>query len=205
MADETVNRVVVATRNKGKLAEIRAELSYPGWEFVTAEDLGAESPEVEEDGETFIDNALIKAFAYRELFRLPALADDSGLVVDALNGDPGVRSARYAGEHATDDENNTLLLRNLAGVPAPQRTARFQCGMVYVDAHGMPTAAYGTCEGSIGLARKGTGGFGYDPLFLPDATPGLTMAELAMGEKNAISHRGSALRALRERIEASED
>ena len=205
MADEYLHRVVVATRNAGKLAEIRAELSYPGWEFVTAEDLGAVSPEVEEDGETFIDNALIKAFAYRELFHLPSLADDSGLVVDALNGDPGVRSARYSGENATDAENNALLLRTLAGVPAQRRTARFRCGMVYVDGRGMPTAVYGTCEGSIGFAPRGTGGFGYDPLFLPVATPGLTMAELSMDQKNAISHRGAALRALRDRLEQGGD
>jgi len=204
MAGEAVNRVVVATRNAGKLVEIRAELCYPGWEFVTAEELGVEPPEVEEDGETFIDNALIKAFAYREAFRLPALADDSGLVVDALNGDPGVRSARYSGEGATDAENNALLLRNLSGVPAAERTARFQCGIVYVDAHGMPTAAYGTCEGTIGLSQRGTGGFGYDPLFLPAATPGLTMAELSLEQKNAISHRGAALRALRDRLERTE-
>jgi XTP/dITP diphosphohydrolase len=200
MGDEHTHRVIVATSNRGKLAEIRAALTFPGWEFVTAADLGADSPEVEEDGETFIDNALIKAFAYRDLFRLPALADDSGLVVDALNGDPGVRSARYAGEHATDDENNTLLLRNLAGVPTLQRGAHFQCGMVYVDEHSMPTAAYGVCEGSVGMAPRGDGGFGYDPLFLPAATPGRTMAELDMDEKNAISHRGHALRALRDRL-----
>lgn len=205
MADEHVHRVVVATRNAGKLAEIRAQLSFPGWEFATAEDLGAVSPEVEEDGDTFIDNALIKAFAYREMFRLPALADDSGLVVDSLNGEPGIRSARYSGEGATDEANNTLLLRNLAGVPAGRRTARFVCGMVYVDAHGSPTAAYGVCEGSVGFAAKGRGGFGYDPLFLPQATPGLTMAELSMAQKNAISHRGAALRALRDHLEDTLD
>lgn len=200
MGDERTHRVIVATSNSGKLAEIRAALAFPGWEFVTAGDLGADPPDVDEDGETFVDNALIKACAFRDLFRLPALADDSGLVVDALNGDPGVRSARYAGENATDEQNNTLLLRNLADVPAVQRTARFQCGMVYVDEHGMPVAAYGTCEGAIGISPRGSGGFGYDPLFLPAATPERTMAELEMDEKNAISHRGHALRALRERL-----
>jgi XTP/dITP diphosphohydrolase len=200
MAGERTHRVIVATSNPGKLAEIRAALAFPGWEFVTVADLGAECPDVEEDGETFIDNALIKAFAYRGLFRLPALADDSGLVVDALNGDPGIRSARYSGENATDEQNNALLLRNLGGVPAAQRVARFQCGVVYVDEHGMPSAAYGTCEGAIGISPRGSGGFGYDPLFLPVATPGRTMAELDMDEKNAISHRGHALRALRDRL-----
>jgi XTP/dITP diphosphohydrolase len=200
MGGDRTHRVIVATSNPGKLAEIRAALAFPGWEFVTAADLGAECPEVEEDGETFVDNALIKAFAYRGLFRLPALADDSGLVVDALNGDPGIRSARYSGERATDEQNNALLLRNLGGVPAANRTARFQCGVVYVDDHGMPSAAYGICEGSIGLSARGSGGFGYDPLFLPAATPGRTMAQLDMEEKNAISHRGHALRALRDRL-----
>jgi XTP/dITP diphosphohydrolase len=195
MGDDSAHRVIVATGNRGKLAEIRAALALPGWEFITAEELG-----VVEDGETFTDNALIKAYYYRERFRMPALADDSGLVVDALNGEPGIRSARYSGEDATDIENSAQLLRGLAGVPLEKRTARFQCALVYVDERRMPTAACGSCEGRIGLAPRGDGGFGYDPLFLPDAAPGLTMAELPMALKNEISHRGRALRALREAL-----
>jgi XTP/dITP diphosphohydrolase len=204
MGDEAAHRVVVASGNRGKLAEIRAALSFPGWEFVTAEDLGVERLDLVEDGETFTDNALIKAYAYRERFRMPALADDSGLVVDALNGEPGIRSARYAGERATNAENNAQLLRGLAGVPLTERTARFQCALVYVDERRMPTVAYGSCEGRIGLAPKGDGGFGYDPLFLPGAAPGLTMAELPMSLKNEISHRGKAIRALRETLLGAE-
>jgi XTP/dITP diphosphohydrolase len=200
MGAESPHRVIVATGNPGKIAEIRAALEIPGWEFITAEDLGVESLDIVEDGETFTDNALIKAYYCRERFRMPALADDSGLVVDALNGEPGIRSARYSGENATAAENNAQLLRGLAGVPLEKRTARFQCGLVYVDERRMPTAACGTCEGRIGLAARGEGGFGYDPLFLPDATPGLTMAELPMAIKNEVSHRGRALRALREAL-----
>jgi XTP/dITP diphosphohydrolase len=200
MAAPRLHRVVVATHNRGKLEEIRATLAFPGWEFVTAEELGLEPPEVVEDGETFTDNALIKAFAYRERLGLPALADDSGLVVDALAGEPGVRSARYSGEGASDASNNAKLLGALDGVAPMERSARFQCAMVYVDEHRMPTAACGTCEGSIGAGPRGKGGFGYDPLFLPEAAPGRSMAELDMGEKNAISHRGRALRSLRDAL-----
>jgi XTP/dITP diphosphohydrolase len=200
MGAESAHKVIVATGNRGKLAEIRAALAFPGWDFVTAEDLGVERLDIAEDGETFTDNALIKAYFYRERFRMPALADDSGLVVDALNGEPGIRSARYSGQDATDAENNAQLLRGLAGVPLEKRTARFQCALVYVDERRMPTAAYGSCEGRIGLVARGDGGFGYDPLFLPDAAPGLTMAELPMALKNEISHRGRALAALREAL-----
>jgi XTP/dITP diphosphohydrolase len=204
MAGDAVRRVVVATKNLGKLAEIRSTLHFPGWEFVTAEDLGAVAPDVVEDGETFTDNALIKAFAYRQAFGLPAMADDSGLVVDALGGDPGVRSARYSGEGATDASNNTKLLTALEGASDAERTARFQCAMVYVDERSMPTAACGVCEGRIGHFAVGSGGFGYDPLFLPGDTPGRTMAELDVAEKNAVSHRGKALRALRDALAGAE-
>jgi XTP/dITP diphosphohydrolase len=200
MGAEPAHKVVVATANLGKLSEIRSALAFPGWEFVTASDLRAEPPEVVEDGETFTDNALIKAYAYSERFQMPALADDSGLVVDALDGAPGVRSARYAGAKATDEKNNALLLHRLAGVPPEKRSARFHCAMIYVDEHGMPTVAFGVCEGHIGLAPRGDGGFGYDPLFLPAAAPGRTMAELPMDLKNEMSHRGNALRALAESL-----
>jgi len=204
MAADGLHRVIVATQNRGKLAEIRSALAFPGWEFITAEDLGLAVTNVVEDGETFTDNALIKAFAYRERFGLPALADDSGLVVDALGGEPGIRSARYSGDQATDTSNNVKLMAMLEGVAEPGRTARFQCAVVYVDEHRMPTAAYGTCEGRIGSEPRGKGGFGYDPLFLPDAAPGRSMAELDMDEKNALSHRGKALRALRDAIFGAE-
>lgn len=191
-------RVVVATANRGKLEEIRAALASTGLEFVTAADLGAAPLDVEETGETFEANARLKAHAYHDAFGLPALADDSGLEVDALGGAPGVYSSRYAGEPSDDAANNARLLAELAGVPAEQRTARFRCVLVYVDADGGEVVATGVCEGTIGFEPRGTGGFGYDPLFWPVAAPGRTMAELATDEKNAISHRGAALRALAE-------
>lgn len=192
--------VVIATANRGKLEEIRSALGFEGWEFVTAADLGAPVLAVEETGETFEENARLKARAYHEAFGRAALADDSGLEVDALGGAPGVYSSRYAGAQATDAENNALLLEALADVPAAARTARFRCTMVFVDAAGRETVASGACEGVIADAARGAGGFGYDPLFLPVATPGRTMAELGRDEKNTISHRGAALRALRDAL-----
>ena len=192
-------RVVVATGNDGKLSEISSIIHVPGWTFVTAGEVGV-WPDVPETGDTFIDNALIKARAAVEIFGLRALADDSGLEVDALGGAPGVRSSRYAGEAATDADNNAKLLAALADVAAEDRTARFRCVVALVAVDGSVTTAAGTCEGRIGLEPTGEGGFGYDPLFLPDATPGRTMAQLAPGEKNAISHRGAALRALRQAL-----
>ena len=197
-------RVVVATANSGKLAEIAAELDVDGFEFVTARDLGAEPLEVAETGDTFTDNAYLKAEAYRKAFGLAALADDSGLVVDALGGRPGVRSSRYAGERASDLDNTRKLLEELDGFGPEMRAARFQCVVVFVDEKGEPVSACGTCEGQIGFSPKGGGGFGYDPVFLPEEAAGATMAELAMGEKNSISHRGKALRALKARLTEEE-
>ncbi|TLM78833.1 MAG: RdgB/HAM1 family non-canonical purine NTP pyrophosphatase [Actinobacteria bacterium] len=194
-----MKRVVVATGNAGKLAEIRAALAFPEWEFVSVADLGGwDAPE--ETGGTFEENARIKAAAARAAFGGAALADDSGLEVDALDGEPGVRSSRYAGEDATDADNNARLLTALDGVPADGRAARFRCAMVFLDDDGAETVASGACEGRMGTVALGDGGFGYDPLFLPDVTPGRTMAQLGMGEKNAISHRGAALRALRDAL-----
>ena len=190
-------RVIVATGNRGKLEEIRSALDLSGWEFVTAPDLGTSTLDVEETGSTFEENARLKAQAYHETFGLPALADDSGLEVDALGGEPGVYSSRYAGLDATDADNNAKLLAALEGVPAGQRGARFRSVIVYIDADGAETVVDGACEGSIGFEAHGSGGFGYDPIFLPSQAPGRTMADLGMAEKNAISHRGAALRALR--------
>ncbi|MHB1017050.1 MAG: RdgB/HAM1 family non-canonical purine NTP pyrophosphatase [Coriobacteriia bacterium] len=195
-----MQRVIVATGNRGKLDEIRSALDFPGWEFVTAADLGAETLEVEETGDTFEANARLKARAYHEVFGIAALADDSGLEVDALQGAPGVYSSRYAGADATDADNNVKLLAALADVPQDGRTARFRSAIVLIGEDGVETVAEGSCEGSIGFEPRGAGGFGYDPLFLPDDAPGRTMAELDRAGKNAISHRGAALRALRERL-----
>ncbi len=195
------HRVVVASANPGKVAEIRAALPFSGWRFVTASELGKDAPDVIEDGADFFENAEMKARAFSEVFGLPALADDSGLVVDVLGGQPGVRSARYAGPGASDAENNAKLLDELSGVGEESRAARFVCAMVYLDEHGDKTSACGICDGRIAGAPRGDGGFGYDPLFLPEECDGVTMAELDMGTKNSISHRGRALRALRQALE----
>lgn len=195
-------RVIVASTNHGKLAEIRSALDFEGWEFITAAELDLIPLHVEETGVTFAENALLKARAYAEALKMTALADDSGLEVDALDGAPGVRSARYSGEDATDDSNNVLLLKNLADVPASGRTARFRSVVALVEPDGAVLLAEGACEGSVGFEPVGRGGFGYDPLFLPQATSGRTMAELTLAEKNAISHRGAALRALRHALAA---
>jgi XTP/dITP diphosphohydrolase len=195
-------RVVVATRNKGKLVEMAHALEPLAFELVAGEDLGS-VPDVHETGETFFENAKLKAEAYHRHFGgIAALADDSGLEVDALKGAPGVRSARYAGDKATDADNNAKLLRALAGLPLEQRTARFRSTIVLVDEDGSVVTASGACEGRIGFEPRGNGGFGYDPLFLPDATPGRTMAELTLAQKHAISHRGAALRAFLKKLEA---
>lgn len=197
-------RVVVATGNAGKLAEIRHALEGFDLEFVSAKDLGAEPLDVAETGEQFTDNAYLKAAAYRKHFEMAALADDSGLVVDALGGRPGVRSSRYASENASDSENTRKLLEELDGFGSEMRAARFQCVVVLIDEQGDATWACGTCEGQIGFVPKGAGGFGYDPVFMPDEKSGYSMAELTLAEKTAISHRGKALVALREQLLAKE-
>ena len=192
--------VVVASSNHGKLAEIRSALDFPDWRFVAAKELEAEWPSPEEDGETFEDNARIKAQAAFARFGMASLADDSGLEVDALDGEPGVYSSRYAGPCADDAENTSRLLLALQDAPEGQRSARFRCTIVFVASDGTETVANGTCDGRIGFEPRGDQGFGYDPIFLPDATPGRTMAELTLAEKNAISHRGAALRDLRSKL-----
>ncbi len=199
MADEK-RTVVVATGNAGKLAEIRHALEGFDFEFLSAADLGAAPLEVAETGESFTDNAYLKAAAYRKKFGMAALADDSGLVVDALGGRPGVRSSRYASENATDLDNTRKLLEELDGFGSEMRAARFQCAIVLLDEAGDATWACGTCEGQIGFVPKGSGGFGYDPVFMPDEKSGYSMAELTLAEKNAISHRGKALAVLREQL-----
>lgn len=186
--------IVVATGNAHKLTEIEAILgaALPGTRFVAVGQLGdCEDPE--ETGTTFAENALIKARAAVAETGFTAVADDSGLVVDALDGAPGVYSARYAGVHGDDAANNAKLLEELGQVPAAERTARFMSVVALVYADGQVLTGTGTCEGTVGFAGRGTNGFGYDPLFLPADTPGKTMAELTPEEKNAISHRFHAL------------
>ena len=200
-----MRKVVIASNNAHKADEIRGALSLLGWEFFTLAELGVES-DPEESAHTFLGNARIKAHAAHEASGgLAALADDSGLEVDALDGAPGVHSARYAGEHADDAANNEKLLAALADVPDEKRTARFVCTLVLVAEDGSETVARGTVEGTIGYAPEGEEGFGYDPLFYPDAFGGeLTLAQVSQEEKSAVSHRGCALRALREALEHAE-
>ena len=193
--------VVLATNNAHKVSEITHALDFPGWEFKTLRELGIAS-DPEEDADTFLGNARIKARAAHEASGgMAALADDSGLVVDALDGAPGVYSSRYAGEDANDAANNEKLLRELAGVEDARRTARFACTLVFVDEDGHEMTAQGTVEGRIGHALQGEGGFGYDPLFWPDVFDGAcTLAEVPQARKNEVSHRGNALRSLRAQI-----
>jgi XTP/dITP diphosphohydrolase len=192
-----VKRLCFASGNKHKVAEIAAMLRPRGWEV---EPLVLT---VEEDAPTFAGNAEKKARAALAQSGLPSLADDSGLEVDALGGAPGVLSARYAGEPCDDGANNRKLLGALAGVPDDRRTARFRCALVFVDADGTRLVAEGACEGRIGHEPRGSGGFGYDPLFLvADDAAGRTMAELAPDEKNRISHRARALDALARLLQA---
>ena len=197
--------VVVATGNMHKLVEIEDILSavLPDVRFVALGQLG-EFEEPEENGTTFFENALIKAEAAVEVTGLPSIADDSGLMVDALGGEPGVYSARYAGVHGDDAANNAKLKEKLAGVPDGERAARFVSSIAFIDATGMVLSGEGVCEGAIGHEERGTCGFGYDPLFLPDDTPGKTMAELSPEEKNAISHRFHALQDLAAKLRGIE-
>lgn len=197
--------VVIATNNAHKVSEIRSALNFEGWEFKTLAEAGLASDPVE-DADSFEGNARIKARAAAEAVRAASLtaavlADDSGLAVDALNGAPGVYSSRYAGADGDDGANNAKLLAELAAVPDGERTARFVCTLVFMDEDGTETVARGTIEGAIGREARGSEGFGYDPLFIPDAFGGaLTLAEVPQARKNAVSHRGNALRALRDSL-----
>lgn len=193
--------VVVATGNAHKVVEIEAILApaMPGVRFVALGELG-DFPDPVEDGQTFFDNALIKARAAQAQTGLAmAVADDSGLCVDALDGAPGIYSARWAGEHGNDAANNERLMREMEGVADEARTARFHSSVVLVRGDEV-LRGDGDCEGVVGHAPRGSHGFGYDPLFLPAETPGKTMAELTLDEKNQISHRFHALEDLASKL-----
>ena len=190
-----MKKVVAATNNKKKLEEMNRILTHLGMEVVSLKSCGS-FPEPVEDADSFEGNARIKAVAAHENTGLAAIADDSGLIVDALNGAPGVYSSRYAGEDASDADNIAKLLADLEGVPAEERAARFACSIVFVDEDGAEKTAFGTCEGTIGFELVGNDGFGYDPVFCTADYPGKTMAQISAEEKDAISHRGKALRDL---------
>ena len=187
--------IIIATRNRGKVREIRKALKGARLKIYSLEDF-SNVPGIEEDGKTFAENALKKARFYARYFGKPAVADDSGLEVDALKGLPGVYSARYSGEGASDQENNQKLLNEMEGIPPWKRGARFRCVMAMVSHGGNEAVVEGSCRGKIGTRGVGRKGFGYDPLFvLPQY--GKTMAQLTVEEKNRVSHRGKALRKLR--------
>lgn len=194
-----MKQLVVATRNKGKIQEINALLAGLVDQVSSAGDF-VDFPETVEDGVTFEENALKKAREAAHFSGLPALADDSGLVVDALNGRPGVFSARYAGSDAGDAANNARLLEECQGVPDDQRQAAFVCVLAFVTPEGVERLFTGRVAGRILSAARGEGGFGYDPLFLVDGF-GRSMAELDMAEKNAISHRAQAFMKFRAYLE----
>lgn len=189
------DRIVIASRNAGKIREIRSIARDWAVEWVT----DAAWPDVEESGRTYLENARHKARTVAEATGVPALADDSGIEVDALGGAPGPRSARFAGEDADDERNLRELLRAIAGVPGPGRTARYRAVAVIAWPDGDEVWAEGTCEGLLRDSPAGSGGFGYDPIFEP-AGWDRTMAELSPEEKDRISHRGRALRSLREEL-----
>lgn len=188
-----------ATNNRKKLAEIQRILHALGHDAKTLDQLGIDI-EIEENGTTFEENALIKAKTIAKICNMPTISDDSGLEVDALGGRPGVYTARYAGEHAADDENIDKLLASLEGVEKQDRTARFvSCICLYfpdTDAH---ISCVGTCEGYIGFERQGDGGFGYDPVFMVGDK---SYSQMSAQEKDSISHRGKAMRMMAEKIKS---
>lgn len=189
--------IVLATRNAGKLAELSQLLAGIGVSLISVADVLPADFTVHEDGETFEANAVLKARAVCRATNLTALADDSGLEVDALGGRPGVRSARFAHDRATDAENNAALLRELEAVDDDARAARFRCVLALVSPwEDDVTLVEGRCDGGIARTPRGSGGFGYDPLFIVDGHDGRAMAELTEDEKNQVSHRGRAVRAL---------
>jgi len=194
-------KIVIASKNKNKIFEIKNKFSEIKDIELLPLDFFNKVPDVVEDGKTFEENALKKAGEISEFLKMPVLADDSGLVVDALDGRPGIYSARYGGENSTDSEKNKLLLEELKNIPAEKRTARFICVIALVFPDGVSYSAKGECEGLISTSFQGDFGFGYDPVFyLPQHNK--TMAELTIEEKNLISHRALALEQARHILES---
>ena len=186
-------KLILASNNKNKLREFREILEPMGFDVISQSEAGA-NIEVEETGTTFEENAYLKAKAIYDMFHLPVISDDSGLEVDALNGAPGIYSARYAEE----GKRCARVLSELENVPDDKRTARFRCCICYIDENGNKNIVSGACEGKIGYEKRGTNGFGYDPIFMFGDR---SFAELSADEKNQVSHRSDALRKVRELIE----
>ncbi|MGE0172755.1 MAG: RdgB/HAM1 family non-canonical purine NTP pyrophosphatase [Oligoflexales bacterium] len=191
-------KVFLATSNDGKKREFGALLPHSlGWDLHLCSELGKIT--WDENGSSYAENAMIKAKAVKEKTEFGVIADDSGLEVDFLDGKPGVHSARFAGDHSTDEQNNDKLLELLKGVPSTKRTARFVCTLVFVDSKGICYTASGKCEGVITTLRRGSNGFGYDPIFEVSGM-NRTMAELGNDEKDRLSHRATAVNELVQRI-----
>lgn len=189
-------KLVIASRNDHKIEEMRRILEQAGldWELVGSDQF-PDLPDVEETGSTFAANAMLKARAVSEFTGLPAVGDDSGLCVDALNGMPGILSARWSGAHGNDRANLELLLAQISQVPADRRSASFVCAAAYVHPDGTEFVVEGEMNGSLIIAPRGDNGFGYDPIFIPQGHQ-VTSAQMSSEEKDAISHRGKALAAL---------
>ncbi len=195
-------RLLIATGSRHKFGELVTLLDLPDTQLLSLGDVGL-ADSADETGMTFADNATIKARHYAELSGLPTLADDSGIEVDALGGRPGVWTRRYAGPDANDEQNNAKLLSELAAIADPAaRTARYRCVLVLVEAGRVAETTVGTFEGRIAFSPRGTGGFGYDPIFEPLSEPvgGRTVGQMSAAEKNSMSHRAKAARAMRERL-----
>lgn len=197
-----MNRMIFATGNAGKMREIKKIMADTGMEILSMKEAGIRT-DIEEDGSTYEENALIKARAVAAFTDAIVLADDSGLEIDCLNGEPGVYSARYLGEDTPYSVKNADLIGRLEGVPDEQRTARFVCAIAAVLPNGREFTTRATIEGRIGYEEKGEGGFGYDPIFyVPELNK--TTAELTEEEKNQVSHRGKALRLMKEELKKNE-
>ncbi|MCR5834001.1 MAG: XTP/dITP diphosphatase [Selenomonadaceae bacterium] len=194
-----MKKIVIASKNADKIKEIRRVLKDMPIEIVSLAEFD-NMPDAVEDGNTFEENALIKAKFFREKTGMACLADDSGLKVEALGGMPGVYSARFAGYHADDATNNQKLLDEMKKVNAIESPAAYHCALAFVDTDGTQIITHGSIEGIIKIAAQGNGGFGYDPYFY--ITPDKTMAQITTDEKNTISHRGKALRAMSEKLSA---
>jgi XTP/dITP diphosphohydrolase len=193
-------RVILSSGNMHKVKEIKDILKDMPFDVVSKDELGFRDFDVEEDGQTLEENALKKAVELSKLVKGVIIADDTGLFVDALNGEPGVYSARYAGEHVSYADNNKKLLKKLEGLPLEKRTAYFKTSIAVVLEDGSSIMAEGRCSGKIGFEPRGENGFGYDPLFIEDKS-GKTLSEMSEEEKNSISHRANALVNLKEKLE----
>ncbi len=196
----TLKEIIIATKNKGKAREFEQMFSARGYKVLTLLDF-PELLEVEETGTTFEENAILKATAISKELAKTVISDDSGLVVDALGGKPGIFSARYAGEEKDDEANIDKVLAELESVPDSNRTARFYCALAIARPNQEPATVFGTCEGTILHERRGTNGFGYDPIFF-SLEKNKAMAELSASEKNQISHRAQALKKLNEQFDS---